>query len=337
MEEAAPYLWPTGLAPEQADLHLVEMVGKQLVGKPAEYAGDPSLQNKERVFGWIQAETETGEYTARNDEFERLLSADYGGEVVARSTYLFDPGAAQETATAVVTRMRDAGVTTVILSVDPIIPATITSEATKQGYFPEWVIGPSVLADTTIFGRTFDQEQWAHAFGISLPSARADNSLSDAFAVYDWYFGVEAPVNTVNVILPGPAQLLLGIHLAGADLTPQTFEQGLFRYPALGGGKTFSYVSWGEDLWGRPDYNSSDDTSVIWWDATATGEDETGNEGTGMLRYVDGGTRYLPGEWPTDPIALFEQAGSVTVYDDLPASDTLPDYAPWPGSPAAGG
>ena len=337
VEEAAPYLWPTGLAPEQADLHLVEMVGKQLVDKPAEYAGDPALQSKERVFGWIQAETETGEYTARNDEFERVLSAEYGGEVVARSTYLFDPGAAQETATAVVTRMRDAGVTTVILSVDPIIPATITSEATKQGYFPEWVIGPSVLADTTIFGRTFDQEQWAHAFGISLPSARADNSLSDAFAVYQWYFGVEAPVNTVGVILPGPAQLMLGIHLAGADLTPQTFEQGLFRYPALGGGKTFSYVSWGEDLWGRPDYNSSDDTSVIWWDATATGEDETGNEGTGMLRYVDGGTRYLPGEWPTDPIALFEQAGSVTVYDDLPASDTLPDYAPWPGSPAAGG
>ena len=334
--DAAPYLWPTGLAPEQADLHLVEMVGKQLVGQPAAYAGDPALQSKERVFGWIQAETETGEYTARNDEFERILSEEYGGEVVARSTYLFDPAAAQETAGAVVTRMKDAGVTTILLSVDPIIPATITREATKQGYFPEWVIGPSVLADTTIFGRTFDQEQWAHAFGISLPSARADNSLSDAFAVYQWYFGVEAPVNTVAVILPGPAQLLLGIHLAGADLTPQSFEQGLFRYPAADRGKTFSYVSWGEELWGRPDYNSSDDASIIWWDPAATGEDETGNEGTGMLRYVDGGTRYLPGEWPTDPIPLFEEAGSVTVYAELPSTDTLPDYPPWPGSPADG-
>lgn len=337
VDAAAPYLWPTGLAPEQADRHLLEMVGKQLVGKPAEFAGDTALQSKERVFGWIQAETETGEYTARNDAFDQALAEDYGGEVVARSTYLYDPGAAQETATTVVTRMRDAGVTTVILSVDPIVPAAITAEATKQGYFPEWVIGPSVLADTTIFGRTFDQQQWAHAFGISLPAARADNSLSDAFAVYEWYFGKEAPTNTVGVILPGPAQLMLGIHLAGADLTPASFEQGLFRYPPTKGGKTFSYVSWGDALWGRPDHNSSDDAGAIWWDATATGEDETGNPGTGMLRYVDGGTRYLPGEWPTDPIPLFQDAGSVTVYDELPATDALPDYPAWPGSPAAGG
>lgn len=336
--DAGPFLWPTGLAPEQADAHLAELVGKQLVGKPAEFAGDPELQSKERVFGWVQAETETGEYTARNDAFDQVLEEEYGGEVATRSTYLFDPAAAQETATAVVTRMRDAGVTTVLMSVDPLIPATITAEATKQGYFPEWVIGPSVLADTTIFGRTFDQEQWANAIGISLPSARADNSLSDAFFVYDWYYGVEAPVNTVNVLLPAPAQLLLGIHLAGPELTPQTFEQGMFRYPPIDDreGRTFSHVSWGEDLWGRVDYNSSDDASVIWWDPAATGEDEAGNPGTGMLRYVDGGKRYLPGEWPTDPIAFFEEAGSVTVYDELPESDSLPDYAPWPGSPAAG-
>ena len=55
--------------------------------------------------------------------------------------------------------------TTVIISTDPLIPANITKEATAQNYFPEWVIGPSVLADTTIFGRTFDQEQWEHALG----------------------------------------------------------------------------------------------------------------------------------------------------------------------------
>ncbi len=232
--------------------------------------------------------------------------------------------------------MRDAGVTTIIMSVDPLIPANITREATQQGYFPEWIIGPSVLADTTIFGRTFDQEQWANAFGLSLPSARAASELSDAFFSYQWYFGVEAPTNTVNVILPGPAQLMLGIHLAGPELTPESFAQGLFRYPPLDGGKTYGHTSWGEELWGRADYNSTDDAGVIWWDAAATGEDETGNEGTGMLRYVDGGTRYLPGDWPTDPIPFFEEEGSVTVYDELPESDALPDYEPWPGSPAAG-
>ncbi len=336
VEEAGPYLWPSGIAPEQADELFAELVGKQLVGKPAEFAGDPEMQTTDRVFGWIQAETETGEYDARNDAFDQKLADDYGGEVVTRSTYLFDPAAAQETATSVVTRMKDAHVTTVLLSVDPLIPATITAEATKQGYFPEWVIGPSVLADTTIFGRTFDQEQWAHAFGLSLPTARADNSLSDAFAVYEWYFGEEAPVNTVNVVLPGPAQLMLGVHLAGPNLSPESYKEGLFRYPSVAGGKTFTHVSWGDELWGRADYNSSDDGTMIWWDPEATGEDEAGNEGVGMLRYVDGGTRYLPGEWPTEQISFFDEAGSVTIYDELPDTDAVPEYPAWPGSPAAG-
>ncbi len=336
VEGAAPYLWPTGHAPEQADVQLAELIGTQLVGRPAEFAGDEALHTQERVFGWVQAETETGEYAARNDAFDALLLEEYDTEVTTRSTYLFDVARAQESATAVVARMRDAGVTSVIMSVDPLIPATITREATKQRYFPEWIIGPSVLADTTFFGRTFDQEQWTNAFGISLPSARAASELSDAFFSYQWYFGEEAPLNTVNVILPGPAQLMLGIHLAGPELTPESFRDGLFRYPPISGGKTFGHVSWGDDLWGRADYNSTDDVAVIWWDPDATGEDETGNEGTGMLRYVDGGARFLPGEWPTDPIGLFDEEGSVTVYDDLPASDAVPDYAPWPGSPAAG-
>lgn len=336
VEDAAPYLWPSGISPDQSDLHLAELVGKQLVGKPAQFAGDPDLRQRERVLGWIQAETETGEYADRNAEFDRILAEEYGGEVAARSTYLFDPAAAQETATTVVTRLRDAGATSVILSTDPIVPAAITAEATKQGYFPEWIIGPSVLADTTIFGRTFDQQQWANAFGLGLPTARADNSLSDAFFVYEWYYGEEAPLNTVDVILPGPANFVLGVHLAGPELTPESFERALFRHPPRPPGKTYAHTSWGEELWGRSDHNGVDDATAIWWDPGATGEDEAGNEGTGMMRYVDGGTRYLPGDWPTDPIPFFEEEGSVAFYEELPEEDARPDYPPWPGSPAAG-
>ena len=70
--------------------------------------------------------------------------------------------------------------TTVLISTDPLIPKQITQEATKQNYFPEWVIGPSVLADTTIFGRTFDQQQWKHAFGLGLTTARTERTARRA-------------------------------------------------------------------------------------------------------------------------------------------------------------
>ena len=145
------------------------MVGKQLVGKPAEFAGDEAMHSEERVFGWIQAETETGEYKERNDAFEEELASEYDGEIATRFDLPLRPGRRPRTSPPRPSPgMKEAGVTTVILSTDPLIPADITKEATAQNYFPEWVIGPSVLADTTIFGRTFDQEQWSHALGLGL-------------------------------------------------------------------------------------------------------------------------------------------------------------------------
>ena len=120
----APYLWPTGPTPEQADAHLLELVGKQLVGKKAEFAGDPALQAQDRVFGWVQAETETGEYKARNDAFDAAA----GGRVRRRGR-----GAARRTSSTrrtrptsrrpSIARMKEAGVTTIIISTDPLIPA----------------------------------------------------------------------------------------------------------------------------------------------------------------------------------------------------------------------
>ena len=335
VEDAAPYLWPTAHAPEQADAHLVELIGKQLAGEPVSFAGDESLNGQERVFGWVQAETEAGEYAERVEAATARLEEEYGVEFATTTSYIYDPANAAQIATTTVQRLKQAGVTTVVLSTDPLVPADISKEATKQGYFPEWVLGPSVLMDTTIFGRRMDQEQWSHMIGISLPAARGEREIGDSYRVYEWYYGKEPPVNSQAVIIPGPAQLMLGIHLAGPNLTPETFRDGLFRYPPNEPGLTYTYVSWGEDLWDRPDYNAADDAGALWWDPQAEGEDEAGNPGVGMLRYVNGGERYLPGEWPEEPLPFFEEEGSVTVYDERP--DAAPDYPAWPGSPAASG
>ncbi len=183
------------------------MVGKQLVGKPAEFAGDEAMQPEERVFGWIQAETETDEYKERNDAFEEQLAEDYDGEIATRFSYLFDPTQGADIATAAIARMKEEGVTTVIISTDPLIPANITKEATAQNYFPEWVIGPSVLADTTIFGRTFDQAQWEHALGLGLTTARAERELTDSYIAYEWYYGEPPAVNTQAVLLLWPERI----------------------------------------------------------------------------------------------------------------------------------
>jgi hypothetical protein len=330
---SAPYLWPTGMTPEQADAHFLELVGTQLAGKNAEFAGDPELQDQPRVFGWIQAQTELDEYKARNEAFADALEEDYDAEITTNYTYLFEPSNAATIASQAIQRMKDAGVTTILISTDPLIPKQITEEATKQDYFPEWVVGPSVLADTTIFGRTFDQQQWTHMIGLGLPAARMERKFGDSYTVYQWYYGREVPVNSQAALTPGPYRLMMGISLAGPNLTPETFESGMFRYPPESGDELTSVrVSWGDKLWPETDHNDADNATAVWWDPDATGEDEAGNPGTGMIRYVDGGKRYLPGDWPTDPLPFFQKEGSVTVYDQNP--NPRPDYPPWPGSPA---
>jgi hypothetical protein len=64
----------------------------------------------------------------------------------------------------------------------------------------------------------------------------------------------------------------------------------------------------------------------VWWDRTAAGEDEVGNSGLGLYRYVDGGRRYLPGQHPTTDPFVFARERTVTIYNEPPPSDRPPSY-----------
>jgi hypothetical protein len=81
-------------------------------------------------------------------------------------------------------------------------------------------------------------------------------------------------------------------------------------------------------FWQGNDPNGLDNAGILWWDPNATGEDETGVVGKGMYRLVDGGKRYVPGGWPSDPVKLFDPAGTVTIYNDLPPELTPKSYPP---------
>ncbi len=76
-----------------------------------------------------------------------------------------------------------------IFSGDPVAPGDFTREATAQEYFPEWLLANSPLVDTTAFSRTYDQEQWQHAFGISQLSARTLPEVSGYYSLYQWFSG----------------------------------------------------------------------------------------------------------------------------------------------------
>ncbi|HXW39037.1 MAG TPA: hypothetical protein VEJ44_05030, partial [Acidimicrobiales bacterium] len=59
--------------------------------------------------------------------------------------------------------------------------------------------------------------------------------------------------------------------------------------------------------------------------------DELGRVGKGLYEYVDGGKRYLPGQWPVEPTKAFQTAGAVAIYTTPPPSERVPNY-PSPAS-----
>ena len=271
------------------------------------------------------------------EEMVAERGGDRGYEAAVNLTYQLVISDLPEMARVLVARLKEANVTTVIFLGDPIMPQYLTQAATDQDYFPEWLITGTVLTDTTVFGRMYDQEQWAHAFGISSLSARVPQDQGEAYRLYEWYYGTEPPAPKTIAVLNEPLRILmLGIHMAGPNLTPETFRDGLFAYPPSpdgGGLPTAPRLSFGErGTFEAPDYTGVDDMMVIWWDADATGPDEQGAEGTGMMAFADGGQRYLPGEMPSEPANVFEDAGAVRLYDEIPPDQVPPQYpSPGPG------
>jgi hypothetical protein len=209
-----------------------------------------------------------------------------------------------------------------------VAPREFTREATAQGYFPEWVSAGATLTDTTAFARTYDQEQWQHAIGVTNMPVRVAPDVAGTAFLYEWFTGEPPPADaSINVDAPAATVFYAVLQGVGPDLTTENWSAGLTEAPpAATGGLSLASLSWGAETPSDGyDYHGVDDATLIWWDPDATGPDELNQEGTGMYRFVDGGARYLPDEWPTND-ELFDESSSVTLYAEPPPGEEVPDF-----------
>jgi len=335
IQSRGPSIWPTLASPEQASEHWAAFVGGQLAGGKAEFAGDPAFTDETRRFGIVRYDDEPGTFDRSFKHFQELLE-DQGVKIAADVPYQLDLERAQETARTVIAALKEANVTSVILAGDPVFPLFLTGEATAQEFFPEWVVMGYAFTDTALFGRLYDQRQWSHAFGVTMLPTRQLDTVDELATILSWQSGQGPDAKTFRVLVQAALIFFSGVHLAGPDLTPESFEAGLFRFPAdRPTSPPYVHVSWGEHgIWPGTDYNAGDDAGVIFWDPAATGPDEVGADGTGMWRYANGGTRFMPNQWPKKPgrVGLYDVGESVVILDALPADTAPPDYP----SPAAG-
>jgi len=321
--ERDPYVWGIDGSAAQKQVHVAEFIGKQLAGKPAVHGGDEFVDTV-RKFGYVYVEGSSESKVLADQMVERLDAV--GARPVEVLPYVLDPGSIQQTASQIIAKLKAAGVTTVILSTDPVAPRDFTREATAQEYFPEWLVAAATLTDTVAFGRSYDQQQWAHAFGVTSLAARIDPEISGIYSVYKWFTGEEPPANeSIGVFMPGFQLLFSALQSTGPNLTPETFAAAIRGFETIKA-ITQPWLTWGDwGIWDTADYNGIDDATLFWWDPDAEGPDEVRKTGRGMLVYPDGGKRYLPGEWGTED-RLFLDEGAVSLYTTPPPGEEPPSY-----------
>ena len=310
---------------------LAEYWGKRLVGngRTAKWAGAPAtpadvdLRKQPRKFGliWLNANMGTVDPGAQEerDYFINRLLPQYGISGVVDASYNFDVTQGPQEAQTIIAKMNTSHVTTITMVADPLFPEFFTREASKEQYYPEWFISGTALTDTTFFGRIYDQDQWQHAYGVSpLWVFFEHEEASDGYREYHHVCPQVMPGQCdpgkegtgINVYRTALIELYTGVEMAGPKLTPQTFAQGMYNYPATGGSPAYPLVKMTPD---SPVLIK--DFTEVWWNRTGRGKDEVNQDNNGILMKAGGGKRYLFGQWPTSDPSPFDPNGAVFTSD----------------------
>ena len=290
----APYIWSiavdgTKVADEAATYYV-----KRLAGGTANYAGG-DLKGKPRKLGTFAPENS---WYQESVQHARQLIQQSGKDAGINYAYQLDLSTMTNQAASLVPKMKNDGITTILCGCDPIMMVFMTAAMARANYFPEIVISGTALTDFDVVGQLWAQSAAAHAFGISPLEAPAQSTQTIGYKAYKSVRGDE-PAYTVDLIYQQMYMLAIGIQEAGPNLTPQSFEQGMFRYPP----KLGPAGLWG---FGPTDFTAADDFREICWNPNAT---STYNSKKGAYIDPHPGQRYTFQSLPSGPPACPVPAG----------------------------
>ncbi|HEX5267834.1 MAG TPA: hypothetical protein VFW24_13785 [Acidimicrobiales bacterium] len=254
-QQHAPYGWSvatdgTDVAQIAADYTVQKLCPN---GKPASFAGG-GLKNKPRKFALLAPENSW--YQVSVD-----VAQAYGTQhncAGTKYTYTLDLGTMSQQAANLISKLKADGVTTILCGCDPIFPVYLSGQGAQQGYFPEFVVVGTALTDQDYVGQLYNQQFQSHAFGISPNGPTVPYTQSIGYAAYKSVDPKSEPAFFVNLIYAQMDMLAIGIQMAGPQLTPQTFQQGMFRYPPKEGPMGL----WG---WNSQQYTVPNDVREICW------------------------------------------------------------------------
>lgn len=291
-QQYAPYAWSvategTYVAQMAANYSVAKLCP---AGSPASFAGG-SWKGKPRKFALLAPENSWYQ-TSVQVAAQYMISHGCGSSAnIVPYTYVLDLGTESEQAKTLMAKLQSDGVTTILCGCDPIFPVYFSTSASQSNYYPELVEVGVALTDQDYVGQLYNQAFWAHAFGISPNEPNVNYTQSIGYAAYHAVDPTTTPAFFVNQIYEQLAQLAVGLQMAGPDLTPTTFEKGMFNYsPHLG-----PFGLWG---WGAGQYTVPNDVREVCWNPNAP---SPWNGKPGAWITGSGGQRWSFGQIPKGP------------------------------------
>ena len=233
----APYQWANLPTADTSLSETLDYLVAKLNGKDAVWAGDPAWHTQKRRFIVVSETSEPpapgfAELTA--SVTEKLRAGHVSMASPADLTYTLDLTTLPTQAATLAEKLKSSGATSVVFAGDPIMPIYLTKACAAIGYFPEWIITGIVLTDTSTLGRYYDQQEWAHVFGVTSLAVPVPVAVGDANRLYRWWYGSHtAPASlAAPAIIPPIQQLFTGVQLAGARPDPRHVRHGLVPCPA---------------------------------------------------------------------------------------------------------
>jgi hypothetical protein len=286
-----PYSWSSTPDCTGVSEGASEFANKQLLGRPAAYAGG-DLAGRPRSMAIV---------APNNLEYQQCVDAglrvieDAGNRMDERLDYVLDLTQTATQAPGMVARLKSSRITSVAFAGDPLMLLSLAQEANAQNYHPEWLVIGVGFVDLDLVGQMIQNAapgQWDRAFGGSPLASQPGYGTSDAYRAYKSVRDDE-PSLLVDVIYHQILPLALGVQMAGPDLTPETFETGMFAYPG-GAGMAGTWD------WSPRHYTPVIDLREIWWDPDRPSP-FNGAPGT----YADNGQRYRIGDLPEGDPEVF--------------------------------
>lgn len=184
-------------------------------------------------------------------------------------------------------QLKAAGVTTLVLVTDPLLPFFLTGAATQQDFYPEWFVSGTIGTDADVAGQFYDADQWQFALGQSYLTGLGSGKNTEAHRAFASMKN-GSPTALVDLTYQTLMMLFIGLQQAGPNLNPSTFAQGLFSY----GKRTGDYGQWS---FGPNDFTSTDDAREFYFDPKAL---SPFNNRPGRCVPLNGGKRFVGASWP---------------------------------------